>query len=571
MRSSLTKPLLFVVQSFLVGAWLLPEHDASTVPVLQVQLVPPAPIIDEPCFRHQPDLETTFKPFLDKQASSTWSTLDTDYLKDGHRTPAFSGPEEAAGMCSSLTKPLLFVVQSFLVGAWLLPQHDASTVPVLQVQLVPPAPIIDEPCFRHQPDLETTFKPFLDKQASSTWSTLDTDYLKDGHRTPSFSGHEGAAGMCSSLTKPLLFVVQQSTCTSPFFTGQGPADRVRWQPLPHQLLPHRTPAPPSAAPPFVAQPAAAQPAALQPATAEPAAAQKDINRRKGSAKVLVLLNPRIPRTASLLLDFIKRESNVSLMHEPLLHFCRDEVVLHAQKCQPRLNSQVITYQDIHDMVKNLVGLHTMCIKKSTEVAKELGISVPKRIIIMAVVASSLERIAEVPVSDCMAISDAIFYKLEWMNPLQPLPFAMFMPRIHEFHNLKMLAVYLANYSPSNFVATVKLVNVDRFSHLKQAAMNKVVAAHIRNPFLVKYYCCFCVKEAYVTIMEYMAGLDLMRVVTKKEYFDTESVRVIMAQLILALEHTHLLGFLHQDVNGVQASGCSFAQADPPMIAVYRLR
>ncbi|KAL3219430.1 hypothetical protein MRX96_030444 [Rhipicephalus microplus] len=133
MCSSLTKPLLFVVQSFLVGAWLLPQHDASTVPVLQVQLVPLAPIIDEPCFRHQPDLETTFKPFLDKQASSTWSTLDTDYLKDGHRTPAFSGHEGAAGMCSSLTKPLLFVVQSFLVGAWLLPQHDASTVPVLQV------------------------------------------------------------------------------------------------------------------------------------------------------------------------------------------------------------------------------------------------------------------------------------------------------------------------------------------------------------------------------------------------------------------------------------------------------
>ncbi|KAH8010175.1 hypothetical protein HPB51_025610 [Rhipicephalus microplus] len=107
-----------------------------------------------------------------------------------------------------LNNPFLCTLQSFLVGAWLLPQHDASTVPVLQVQLVPPAPIIDEPCFRHQPDLETTFKPFLNKQASSTWSTLDTDYLKDGHRTPAFSGHEGAAGMCSSLTKPLLFVVQ---------------------------------------------------------------------------------------------------------------------------------------------------------------------------------------------------------------------------------------------------------------------------------------------------------------------------------------------------------------------------
>ncbi|XP_049268051.1 microtubule-associated serine/threonine-protein kinase 3-like [Rhipicephalus sanguineus] len=140
-----------------------------------------------------------------------------------------------------------------------------------------------------------------------------------------------------------------------------------------------------------------------------------------------------------------------------------------------------------------------------------------------------------------------------LNPPQPLPFGMFLPRIRDFKNLKMLgaggfgAVYLANYRPANFVATVKLVNVDRFSQPKQAAMDKVVASVIRNPFLVKYYCCFCVKEAYVTIMEYIAGLDLMRVVTKEEYLDTESVRVIMAQLILALEHMHLRGFLHRDV------------------------
>ncbi|XP_077538193.1 uncharacterized protein LOC144150216 [Haemaphysalis longicornis] len=106
---------------------------------------------------------------------------------------------------------------------------------------------------------------------------------------------------------------------------------------------------------------------------------------------------------------------------------------------------------------------------------------------------------------------------------------------------------MANYRPANFVSSLKLVNVDRFSRHKQAAMDKVVASVIRNPFLVKYYCCFCVKEAYVTIMEYIAGVDLMRVVTKEEYLDLEPVKVIMAQLILALEHMHLRGFLHRDI------------------------
>ncbi|XP_075724125.1 microtubule-associated serine/threonine-protein kinase 3-like [Rhipicephalus microplus] len=279
----------------------------------------------------------------------------------------------------------------------------------------------------------------------------------------------------------------------------------------------------------------------------------------------------IPKTAAVLLDFfIKRESKVSLMREPLSHFCQEEVVLHAQECLLKLNKQVITYQDVRDMVENLVGLHNMCIKKNTEVAKELGVTVRKLTIIVGEVATSLEKIAEVPVTDWMAIGEAIVNKLERMNPPKPLPFSTYIPRMRDFKNMKMLgaggfgcvnticycdsnsstralAVYLANYRPANFVATVKLVNMDRFSRHKQAAMDKVVASVIRNPFLVKYYCCFCVKEAYVTIMEYIAGLDLMRVVTKEEYLEIDSVRIVMAQLILALEHMHLRGFLHRDI------------------------
>ncbi|XP_077535873.1 microtubule-associated serine/threonine-protein kinase 3-like [Haemaphysalis longicornis] len=270
--------------------------------------------------------------------------------------------------------------------------------------------------------------------------------------------------------------------------------------------------------------------------------------------MLVTLYPRIPKTATVLLEFfIKRESKVSLMRQPLPHFCQEEVVLHAQECLLKLNKQVITYQDVRDMVENLVGLHNMCIKKNTEAAMELGTTVRKLIIIVGEVATSLEKMAEVPVSDWMAIGDAIVYKLEQLNLPKPIPFASYIPRMRDFRSIKMLgaggfgAVYLANFRPANFVTTVKLVNTDRFSRHKQAAMDKVVASVIRNPFIVKYYCCFSVKEAYVTIMEYIAGLDLMRVVTKEEFLEIEPVRIIMAQLILALEHMHLRGFLHRDI------------------------
>lgn len=56
-----------------------------------------------------------------------------------------------------------------------------------------------------------------------------------------------------------------------------------------------------------------------------------------------------------------------------------------------------------------------------------------------------------------------------------------------------------------------------------------------------------VQDSYITMMEYISGVDLMRVVTKATYLNIDHVKVVMAQLILALEHLHLRGFLHRDV------------------------
>ncbi|KAH9373620.1 hypothetical protein HPB48_014783 [Haemaphysalis longicornis] len=292
---------------------------------------------------------------------------------------------------------------------------------------------------------------------------------------------------------------------------------------------------------------------------------------------------KIPKTAQALLEFfIQRESRVTMLRDPLAHFCQEEIVLHAQECRLKLGRQSITHQDVRDMVENLVALHSLvriyrrnaistgriakclfvclfflrfhqCIKKDPEVAKNLGTTIRKLIIITGEVAASLEKIAEVVVTDWVAVGDAVITKVERMKLPLPPPFSTFIPRMSDFKSIKMLgaggfgAVYLANYRPVNFVATVKLVNTDRFSRQKQAAVDKVVASVIRNPFLVKYYACFCVKEAYVTIMEYIPGLDLMRVVTKEEYLEIDAVQIIMAQLILALEHMHLRGFVHRDI------------------------
>ncbi|CAN7993088.1 unnamed protein product, partial [Ixodes hexagonus] len=283
-----------------------------------------------------------------------------------------------------------------------------------------------------------------------------------------------------------------------------------------------------------------------------AAAQEE--KKRSAAKVVTTLFPRVPKVTTVLLEFfIRRESKVELTREPLSHFCQEQVVLAAQDILEKLNRQVITYQDVRDTAENLIGLHNLCYKKAPDIAKELGDSVRKLTIIVGELATSLEKMSDVPITDWMGIGDTIVAKTEKLNLAEIPPFHTYIPKMKDFLSVKLLgaggfgAVYKTLYKPTNFMCTVKLVATDRFQRHKQAVIDKVVASVIRSPFLVKYYSCYVSKDAYITIMEYICGVDLMRVVDKAIYLPTEECRIVMAQLILAIEHMHLRGFLHRDI------------------------
>lgn len=277
-------------------------------------------------------------------------------------------------------------------------------------------------------------------------------------------------------------------------------------------------------------------------------------KKRSAAKVVTTVFPRIPKVTSLLLDFfIKRESGLELSREPLMHFCNEEVVLAAQDTLDKLTGQVITYQDMRDMAENLIGLHNLVYKKAQDIAKELGDSIRKLLVIVGELATSLEKVSDVPPTDWMGVGDAILEKTAKINMAQIAPFWTFIPKVNDFQCVKMLgaggfgAVYKVLYKPTNLMCTIKLVPCDKFQRHKQACVDKVTASVIRSPFLVKYYCCFCTRDAYLTVMEYICGADLFRVVEKAKYLNTEQVRIVMAQLILALEHMHLRGLLHRDI------------------------
>lgn len=277
-------------------------------------------------------------------------------------------------------------------------------------------------------------------------------------------------------------------------------------------------------------------------------------KKRAAAKVVTTLFPRIPKVTTLLLEFyIKREDTIVLTREPLSHFCQEEVVLAAQDILDKLNRQVITFQDVRDTAENLIGLHNLVYKKAPDIAKELGDNVRKLIVIIGELATSLEKVSDVPPTDWMGVGDTIVSKTEKLNLAEIAPFWSYIPKMKDFQCVKLLgaggfgAVYKAIYKPTNLVCTIKLVPCDKFQRHKQACVDKVTASIIRNPFLVKYYACYCTRDAYLTVMEYICGADLFRVVEKAVYLPTNECRIVMAQLILALEHMHLRGLLHRDI------------------------
>ncbi|KAH9378198.1 hypothetical protein HPB48_010439 [Haemaphysalis longicornis] len=278
------------------------------------------------------------------------------------------------------------------------------------------------------------------------------------------------------------------------------------------------------------------------------------NKKRTAVKVVTTLCPRIPKVTTVLLDFyVRREGVLDVNREPLDHFCLEQVMLAAQDILEKTNRQVITYQDIRDSAENLINLHNFCYKRAQDTAHHLGESIRKMMIIIAELATALENISEVTPTDWVGVGNTVLRKTAQVNMAQVAPFWTYIPKMSDFSVIKLLgaggfgAVYKARFEPTNYICTVKLVSCALFQRHKQAVIDKVVASVIKSPFLVKYDSCYCTKEAQVTVMEYISGVDLQRVVDKAVYLPTEQCRIVMAQLILALEHMHLRGLLHRDI------------------------
>jgi len=155
-----------------------------------------------------------------------------------------------------------------------------------------------------------------------------------------------------------------------------------------------------------------------------------------------------------------------------------------------------------------------------------------------------------------------------------------MQKQKEIHNLaqkeaRFLRFIRTRESPQNF-STIKIIGKGAFgevklvqrktdgkiyalkSLIKSEMFKKDQLAHVRaerdiladskdNPWLVKLHASFQDNAYLYMLMEFLPGGDLMTMLIKYEIFSEDITRFYMAEIVMAIEAVHKLGFLHRDI------------------------
>jgi hypothetical protein len=90
----------------------------------------------------------------------------------------------------------------------------------------------------------------------------------------------------------------------------------------------------------------------------------------------------------------------------------------------------------------------------------------------------------------------------------------------------------------------EVVRRNQIAHVKA---ERDILAEADNDWVVKLYWSFRDDDCLYFILEYIPGGDLMGLLIKQEIFSEELARFYIAELVVAIENVHKLGFIHRDI------------------------
>jgi serine/threonine protein kinase len=113
-------------------------------------------------------------------------------------------------------------------------------------------------------------------------------------------------------------------------------------------------------------------------------------------------------------------------------------------------------------------------------------------------------------------------------------------------------VYLVELSKNRKKYAMKVLNKSKIvsqNIVRYVVTERNVLSNIRHPFITRLYLALQTDEFLYLLLEYCEGKDLSYHLRKNKIFDEDSVRLLMAQLLLAIEELHKNNIIYRyDIN-----------------------
>jgi serine/threonine-protein kinase LATS1/2 len=97
------------------------------------------------------------------------------------------------------------------------------------------------------------------------------------------------------------------------------------------------------------------------------------------------------------------------------------------------------------------------------------------------------------------------------------------------------------------IKKMKKKDVIKKNEIEHIKAERTILSKSANKWIIDLYCSFQDEDSLYLVMEYMPGGDLMNMLIKKDIFSIEEARFYIAEIILAVEYVHSLGFVHRDI------------------------
>ncbi|XP_018497493.1 serine/threonine-protein kinase orb6-like [Galendromus occidentalis] len=257
-------------------------------------------------------------------------------------------------------------------------------------------------------------------------------------------------------------------------------------------------------------------------------------------------------------SYVKKNILINENLYPAELYVKDQVNLFLLSILLEVKKRYITCGLFREGFENLYYMASYMYGVENQIATLVATELCNVIVILEDIANLAETFSGVSVTNYKKVKEYI----KTQYPETATDRSIYYGKVKYFRIEKLLgaggfgAVYQA--SIAGVECAMKHVPLRLLPDPENSTVDKKVASLINHICLVNYFACFCTQESYVTVMEFIRGVDVIKLLRECRKLPKELVKIVIAQVGLALQHMHYKGFIHRDVkpsNIMISRGC----------------